>query len=478
MGEIRFGTGGWRAIIGDDFIKANIQKVAAGVSLLAKETKSESKPIVIGFDRRFLSEKAMKWITEVFSGYGLHSEIMKRSTPTPLVMYMVKEKDYDYGIEITASHNSSEYNGIKLIIKEGRDAPVEVTKRVEDIIKGLKDEDIRVIPFDKAISQGLVQYLKNPFNEYIDSILNKTDVEAIKNAGLRILFDPMHGSGNFPLNTILTTCRCTVDLMNSNRDAYFGGFDPAPGIIQLQDLRYRVVSEHYDIGVALDGDGDRLGIIDSEGEYISANKILVMLYYYLHEYKGWKGPVVRNMATTHMLDKVANYFGEKCYEVPIGFKWISSKMEEVDAILGGESSGGLTVRGHINGKDSVYAGTLFVEMLAKIGKPLNAFWSELEEKFCHYEMVEYNTKMTEECKASIGELIFKEKILPDFKTLIGKEPTKVSYADGCKAYFDNSFVICRFSGTEPVLRIFAESDSNANASRLIDCFLDYINLKG
>lgn len=474
MNRIRFGTGGWRAVIGDDFIKANIQRVAAGVSLLTKETHSENMPIVIGFDRRFLSEKAMRWVAEVFSGFGIHSEVMKRSTPTPLVMYMVKEKNYDYGIEITASHNSSEYNGIKLIVKEGRDAPVEVTKHLEDIIDSLKDEDILTIPFDKAVEEGLIKYLKNPFNEYMDSILNKTDIEAIKNSGLRILFDPMYGSGNYPLNTILTTCRCTVDLMNSNKDAYFGGFDPAPGLKQLQDLRFRVLSNHYDLGVALDGDGDRIGIMDSDGEYVSANKILVMLYYYLHEYKGWKGPVVRNMATTHMLDKVAESFGETCYEVPIGFKWISSKMDEVDAVLGGESSGGLTVRGHINGKDSVYAGTLFVEMLAKVGKTINEFWSELEEKYGHYEMVEYNARLTEESKETVKELILKEKKVPDFKSLTGKEPVKVSYADGCKVYFDDSFVICRLSGTEPVLRIFAESDSSANANKLIECFLGII----
>ncbi len=474
MNIIRFGTGGWRAIIGDDFIKENIKKVAAGVCLLAKETHSENMPIVIGFDRRFLSEKAMKWVAEVFSGYGIHSEVMKRSTPTPLVMYMVKEKNYDYGIEITASHNPSDYNGIKLIVKEGRDAPIEVTKHIEDIIDSINSDDIQSIPFDKALNEGLIEYLKNPFNDYIDSILNKTDMEAIKNSGLRILFDPMYGSGNYTLNTILTTCRCTVDLMNSNKDAYFGGFDPAPGFNQLQDLRYRVVSNHYDIGIALDGDGDRLGIMDAEGEYISANKILVMLYYYLHEYKGWKGPVVRNMATTHMLDRVAESFGETCYEVPIGFKWISSKMDEVDAVLGGESSGGLTVRGHINGKDSVYAGTLFIEMLAKVGKSLSAFWSELEEKFGHYEMVEYNAKLTEESKSVVSSLILEEKKLPDFKSIIGKEPINVSYADGCKVYFDNSFVICRFSGTEPVLRIFAESDNSGNASKLIDCFLQMI----
>ena len=474
---IQFGTGGWRAVIGDDFIRENIQKVAAGICMYAKETGQDIKPVPLGYDRRFLSRKAMKWVAEVFAGYGIPVQVMHRSVPTPLVMYIVKEQGYCFGIEITASHNPSDYNGIKLIVEEGRDAPVETTKRLEEIIASIKAEDIPTVPFDKAIEEGKAIYLEHPFNDYLDAILDKTDVKAVRDRGLRILFDPMHGSGAYPLATVLTTCRCTIDLMNGDRDAYFGGQDPAPGLTQLQDLRHRVKAEHYDLGIALDGDGDRLGIIDPEGEYLSANKILVMLYNYLHEYKGWKGPVVRNLATTHMLDAMARSFGETCYEVPVGFKWISSKMDEVDAVLGGESSGGLTVRGHIHGKDSVYAGTLFVEMISKIGKPLSAYWAELEKKYGHYVMAEANFRFPPEDKARINELIMHEKKLPDFETAVGKKPVRVNYEDGCKVYFEDAFVICRFSGTEPLLRIFAEDRTADKANALIKCFRKFVGGK-
>ena len=472
---IKFGTGGWRAVIGDDFIRENIQKVAQGVCCLVKEKKAEGLPVVLGYDRRFLSPRAMQWVSEVFAGNRLNILVMHRSTPTPLIMYIVKEKGYEFGLEITASHNPSDYNGIKLIVREGRDASVEVTSHLEKIIEGLKPEDVLTMPFDDAVREGYVSYLRTPFNNYMDSILSMIDQESIRQSGLRVLFDPMHGSGAYPLNTILTTCRCTIDLMNSNKDAFFGGHDPAPGLTQLSDLRSRVIAEHYDLGIALDGDGDRLGIVGPDGEYLSANKILVMLYYYLHEYKGWKGLVVRNLATTHMLDSVAQSFGETCYEVPVGFKWISSKMDEVDAVLGGESSGGLTVRGHIHGKDSVYAGSLFVEMLSRIGKSLNDYWNELETRYGRFCMSEANFKFRPEDRAGIDKLIMTQKKLPDFENQLGKKVLRVNYEDGCKVYFDDAFVICRFSGTEPLLRIFAEDKTPEQADALIDCFKKFLS---
>lgn len=242
---------------------------------------------------------------------------------------------------------------------------------------------------------------------------------------------------------------------------------PAPAEDTLKDLAEEVVKGKYELGIALDGDGDRLGVIDNEGNYIDANQILVMFYYYLHEYKGWRGPVVRNLATTHMLDKVAADLGEVCYEVPIGFKWVSAKIDEADAILGGESSGGLTVRGHIHGKDSVYAATLFVEMISKIGKSPSEFYAELEAKYGVHKLVESNLKFAPEVKDSVVNTVMVEKKLPEFATKV----SRVSYEDGCKVYFENDdFVICRFSGTEPILRIFAESSNKATAQGYIDAF--------
>ncbi len=466
---IKFGTGGWRAVIGDDFIRENITRVAAGVAEL-RRIEGGTTPIIIGYDRRFLSDSAAKWIAGTLAAYDIQVLFLNRSAPTPLIMHTVMKLGLDYGMEVTASHNPSEYNGIKLIVKEGRDAPAETTAQLEEIIAKLPE--VKSLEFNEAVAAGKITYIKNPFNEFLDDILGVLDTEAIREAGLRILFDPMHGSSAYPLMVIFHTTRCTLDIINNNKDAYFGGSMPAPTESTLADLSRRVVSGGYDLGIGVDGDGDRLGIIDKNGRYISANEILVMLYYYLHEYKGWRGPVVRNLATTHMLDRVAESLGEVCYEVPVGFKWISSKIDEVDAVLGGESSGGLTVRGHIHGKDSVYAAALFVEMIAKIGRSPSEIMDDLTQKYGHYEMSEFNLHFQPEDKARINEIVFVEKKLPDF----GEKPVKVSYEDGCKVYFENGFIICRFSGTEPLLRIFAEAPVKAKADEYIDTFAAFLGL--
>ena len=465
---IKFGTGGWRAVIGDDFNKENVCKVAQGISDLMKAEKKAELPVMIGYDRRFLSEDSAKWMAGVFSANGIKSWFMKRSAPTPLVMFTVKDKKLHYGVEITASHNPFEYNGIKLIVEEGRDADVITTDCLEGYIE---NAEVKYESFSDAVKKGNVTYLKAPFNGFIDSILSKLDVEKIKKADLRVLFDSMHGSATYAMMTVLCSARVTIDMVNSNKDGYFGGRNPAPGYEESEYLRYRVRSEGYDLGIQVDGDGDRLGIIDSAGNYVEANKILVMLYYYLHEYRGWKGGVVRNVATTHMLDAVARSFGEDCYEVPVGFKHISKALDDNDAVLGGESSGGLTVRGHIFGKDSIYAAGLFVEMTAAIGKSLSKFWKELEERYGAFVMAQDNSRFTEEKKEKVFKTLFVDKLTPEFS----KKPCRISYQDGVKYYFDDdSFVICRFSGTEPLLRIFAEGKTEEQALKLIKTVKDFI----
>ena len=468
---IKFGTGGWRAVIGEDFTRENVRTIAKGIVKLMEYQNKTEKPVVIGYDRRFLSDSAAKWVAEVFAENDIDVYFLKRSAPTPLIMHTVKDKGLHYGVEITASHNPSCYNGIKLIIDEGKDADIETTSLLEDFIAQVND--IKHIDFKEAIQYGKIEYLENPFNNYIDDILEQLDVESLRNRGLRILFDSMHGSGTYPLLTIFYTARCTIDTINTNKDAYFGGLMPAPTETTLVELTNEVLHGKYDLGIALDGDGDRLGIIDNNGRYITANEILCMLYYYLVKYQGWRGPVVRNLATTHMLDKIAEGFGEKCYEVPIGFKHISAKINETNAVLGGESSGGLTVRGHIHGKDSVYAAALFAEMVSVIGKTPSEIIADLEEQFGKFVMVEDNLHFEPKRKSEINHVLMIEKKLPDFS----KEIVRVNYEDGCKVYFnDDSFVICRFSGTEPLLRIFAESSNKDTAQQYIKTFKDFLNL--
>lgn len=468
---IKFGTGGWRAVIGADFTQDNIRRVAAGILALARKENKTETPIIVGYDRRFLSVDAAKWVAEVLAAGGIKVWFLNRSAPTPLVMHTVKDKGLHYGIEVTASHNPASYNGIKLFTDEGRDADIETTSLLEEIIEGI--DEVEYADFDTCVKNGTVEYLKNPFNKFIDDIIDVIDMPALRERGIRVLFDTMHGSGTYPLQVILHTARCTVDTINLNKDAYFGGGMPAPTEQTLGLLKDMVIKGEYDFGIAMDGDGDRLGIIDCTGRYIDANEILCMLYYYLVKYKGWKGPVVRNLATTHMLDKIAESFGEKCYEVPVGFKYISSKIDEVDAVLGGESSGGLTVRGHIHGKDSVYAASLFSEMVSVVGKSPAEIIDELVAEYGEFVMEEDNLTFAAEKKTDIMKIIYEDKLLPDF----GKEIVKVNYEDGCKVYFaDDSFVICRFSGTEPLLRIFAESNNSDTAKGYIDAFKKLLSI--
>ena len=468
---IKFGTGGWRAIIGDDFSSSNIRLVAKGIADLIKETGDTHLPVVIGHDRRFLATPACEWIAEVLCHEGIKVFYFNRSVPTPLVMHMVKKKEYAYGIEVTASHNPAQYNGIKLIIREGRDASVEVTERLEALIAANEGKTVEYTPFAKCVSEGLAKALVDPFNDYIDDILGLIDTKAIREGNMRILFDPMHGSGVFPVMAIMYTSRVTLDMIHGERDTLFGGTMPAPSLEGLEERRRSVVSGGYNLGIALDGDGDRLGIIDSNGRYINANEVLCLLYYYLHEYKGYRGPVVRNIASTHMLDKIAESFGEECIEVPVGFKYVSAALDEYDAVLGGESSGGLTVRGHIFGKDSIYAASLFVEMLCRTGMTATEFITKLEEKYGIFRMKEANLVYAVPDKDRINTLIMIDKKLPDFGTPV----KKVSYEDGCKVYFENGdFIICRFSGTEPLLRIFAESSTPETADGYIEAFRKFV----
>lgn len=472
MGKvIKFGTGGWRAVIGEEFTCDNVRRVASGIARLMQEQNKTRKPVVIGYDRRFLSDSAAKWVAETLIAHDINVYLMHRSAPTPLIMHTVLKRELDYGIEITASHNPSCYNGIKLIINEGRDADLSTTESLEKHIAN--PNGIKYISFEKGIESGKIQYIENPFNDYIDDILSQINVEALRKRGLRILFDSMHGSGTYPLLTIFYTARCTIDTINSNKDAYFGGLMPAPTENTLFELTDRVVHGEYDLGIALDGDGDRLGIIDNNGRYISANEILCMLYYYLVKYRGWKGPVVRNISTTHMLDRIAESFGEKCYEVPVGFKYISAKIDETDAVLGGESSGGLTVRGHIHGKDSVYAAALFAEMISVMGKTPSEIADELQAQFGTFVMVEQSPTFDPKKKADYLRILMEEKQIPEFSQPIAK----VDYMDGCKIYFeDDSFVSCRFSGTEPLLRLFAEASTKEQAEEYVKAFHDFLGL--
>ena len=468
---IQFGTGGWRAVIGDGFTRENIRRVAAALARRMKEEGCAEQGLCAGYDRRFLSREALIWFCEVLAGEGVTVWFVNMSCPTPQIMFTVKERKLPYGAMVTASHNPAIWNGIKLFTAGGRDAAQDVTEAIQAAANALEDGEIRSVEFEEAKAAGMIRII-DPRDAYLDSILKQVDTDAIRKRRLRIVLDPMFGVSLTGLQTILYTSRCDVDVINDRHDAFFGRHLPAPNPDTLVDLQYAVKEHRADVGIATDGDADRLGIIDEKGNYITANETLALLYSYLLEQKGWKGPAVRNIATTHLLDRIAEAHGEKCVEVPVGFKHISAGMEEYNALIGGESSGGLTVRGHIAGKDGLYAASLLVEMLSVSGKKLSELVQDLYDRYGEMHSAEYDWALTEEKKEEIRHLVMTEKKLPDF----GKPFEKVSYMDGCKVYFTDGWAILRFSGTEPRVRIFAEAPTVPQADELVRCLADFVGL--
>lgn len=474
---IRFGTGGWRAVIGDEFTRANIQLLAKALAMKMEDENVADQGICIGYDRRFLSKEAVMWACEVLAAEGIKCRFINRSSPTPLVMYYVMDKGLSYGMMVTASHNPAVYNGFKIFTKGGRDADEVQTKDIERYFAIAEDEKEKgnppsVIPYEQAKAEGLIVEF-NPLNDYIDNIISRIDMNAIRERGLRIALDPMYGVSQTSLKTILSIARCEVETIHERHDTLFGGKLPAPNARTLRSLQNYVVDRYCDIGIATDGDADRIGVIDDTGAFLHPNDILVLLYYYLRKYKGWTGPCVRNVATTHMLDRVAESFGEKCYEVPVGFKYISSKMQETNALIGGESSGGLTVRGHINGKDGIYAASLLVEMIAVTGRKLSEIIRDIREEYGAIYMEEHDYSFTPERKKEIYQILMEDKLLPS----LGLPIEKVSYLDGCKVYFqDGGWVIARFSGTEPLLRIFCEMEDKEEIGKIVEKFENFLKL--
>lgn len=471
--SIKFGTGGWRAIIGDGFTKANVQLLTAALIQKLKSEGGANRGFMIGYDRRFLSQEAAHWAAEVVAAAGVTCMVVDREAPTPLIMFTVKYYNMSYGMAVTASHNPAVYNGVKVFTAGGRDADEIVTQDIERYIAELEGREIPFIPYEEGVHRGVIRVI-DPMNEYIDSIIRGINMDAIRSRRLKIVLDPMYGVSKTALQTILVTARCDVDVIHERRDALFGGRLPAPNEKTLVGLRNFVIENNCDLGIATDGDADRLGVIDDMGGFLHPNKILALLYYYLLKYKGWHGAVVRNIATTHLLDAIAADFGETCYEVPVGFKYISGKMNETGAVIGGESSGGLTVRGHIQGKDGIYAASLLVEMMAVTGRRLSEIYKDITDRYGERETEERAYKFSPEKKVHVLKTLMEDKLLPDF----GIEVERVSYMDGCKVYFKNGgWIIGRFSGTEPLLRIFCEMERRTSAAVMADKLADFLELE-
>ena len=462
--QVAFGTGGWRAIIGEGFTMHNVRRLSQALANEITRQGQEKHGVLIGYDRRFLSDRAAETAAEVFAGNNVPVTLLSEDAPTPLVTYATALLDSAYGLVFTASHNPPEWNGLKVFCGDGSLLLDEETRQITAETNHLTASDIVKLDLDLAEEAGVVKR-RDMTNEYVDAVEKIIDMDAIRKANLRVIVDPMYGVGQLTLGIVLTEARCRVTFIHERRNPLFGGRSPAPDLESLRLLISDLEEGHFDLGLATDGDADRIAIIDEKGNYISTNDLLLLVYWYLHEVRGQRGGVVRNLATTHMLDRMAAKFNEKSYEVPVGFKHIAAAMVEHDALLGGESSGGLTVRGHILGKDGIFACALVVEMLARTGKKISEMQAEAWKISGHLFSMEENIPATPEMRVAIPRRISESPI-----TAIGKYPVlNVTHYDGTKVLLENdNWALLRFSGTEPVLRLMVEADSPEKARSLID----------
>jgi phosphomannomutase len=461
---VTFGTGGWRAIIGEGFTMHNVRRLSQALANEITRQGQEKRGVLIGYDRRFLSKQAGEASAEVFAGNNIPTILLTEGVPTPLITYATAAEDSAYGLAFTASHNPPEWNGLKVFRGDGSLLLDDETRQVEAETNRLTPHEVIKLELDIALEAGIVKR-RDFTNQYVDAVEALIDLVAIREAGLKVIVDPMYGVGQLTLGTVLTEARCRVTFIHERHNPLFGGRSPAPNPEALRLLTSTMHDDGYDLGLAMDGDADRIAIVDERGEYISINDVLLLLYWYLHEVRGERGGVVRNLSTTHLLDRLAHALGEECYEVPVGFKHIVSTMVEHAALLGGESSGGLTIRGHILGKDGIFASALVVEMVAKTGQKISQLRQRVYDMTGRLYAVEESLPATPEMK-----IVVPRRLRDAPADRVGPYPVvRISHMDGTKIYLENdNWALLRFSGTEPLLRLAVEADTVEKARELIE----------
>jgi len=455
MSEIRFGTDGWRAIIAEEFTFANIKLVTQAIANYLKNNNLSKKGMVVGYDNRFLSENFASECTRVLTGNGIRVTMTKKPVPTPLAAYATRLCQSGGAIMITASHNPPEYNGIKFIPEYAGPALPDVTTAIEDEVKKIQ-EGGRIYELDlkEALALDLLKEV-DVDRDYISQILRVINPEAFQSRPLRVVVDPMYGSGVGYLDRILTDLGCEVRTINNYRDPLFGGTIPEPADAGLPDLKRAVVSYKADIGLALDGDGDRFGIVDGEGEFVEPNRLAYLLFEHLLNTRTFRGPICRSLATTHNLDRIAKQNGLSVIETPVGFKYISECLREKGCIMGVEESGGLSILGHVPEKDGILVGLLAAEILAVTGKTFRELTQEAAEKYGIMNSERVDIKITPREK---------ERILADLKeyqpkVIAGTKVDRLDETEGKKIILeDGSWILVRPSGTEPLIRLYVEAE--------------------
>ena len=467
---IHFGTGGWRAVISEGFTMHNVRRLSQSLANKVIRDGQEEHGVLIGYDRRFLSDRAAQVSAEVIAGNNIPVILVSEEAPTPLITFATDLMHAAFGLAFTASHNPPEFNGLKVFHRDGSLLLTNETEAIEREANALTSDDLSKLDFDLAVEAGIVR-LEGFTARYVDSVESQVNMKAIREAGLRVIVDPMYGVGEVALNMVLTEARCRVRIIHERHNPLFGGRSPAPSMDALRLLSTYIKDEGYDLGLATDGDADRIAIVDERGEYVSVNDTLLLIYYYLHEERHQRGGIVRNVATSHLLDRLAARFGESCIEVPVGFKHITQGMTEHDALLGGESSGGLTIRGHILGKDGILAAALITEMIACTGKRISQLLQDVYALTGRLYTLEVNVPATPEMKIIVPRQLREAEV-----SQIHDYPVRrVSHADGTKFYLDNdNWLLLRFSGTEALLRIFCEANTVEMARELVQWGKDLV----
>ncbi len=451
--DIVFGTDGWRAIIAKDYTFDNLARVAHATASWLLATTGEGARIALGHDTRFQGRLFSEHAASVFASRGITVLFSDEIAATPAVSYITIEGACDAGIVITASHNPAAYNGFKIKGPYGGSALPEIISQVEREIPGADHKFPEPESFSEYVQRGLIQ-LRNFRTEYLEMLKGKLDLDAVRKAGLILAHDAMYGAGQGMFSELIGNDH--VIEIRSEINPGFGGVAPEPIEKNLSELSALVVEKDCSAGIANDGDADRIGMFDEKGKFVDSHKLLALLVRYLHEDKGLTGDIVKTLSTTNMLDAMGLKYGLHVHTTPIGFKYIGGYMLEHDVIVGGEESGGMAVKGHVPERDGIYIGMLILEMMAYRGKFLSTLVEELENDFgvFRYHRVDVHTDL-----ASKNAALEKLRSSGGLSTIAGFTVNSVNTTDGYKHETDSGWVLIRASGTEPVLRIYAESTS-------------------
>ncbi len=465
---IAFGTDGWRAVIGEEFTFANVQRVAQATAdtILEKHTGSTPPEIVIGFDTRFLSDRFAIDVARVMAANGIVAWLSRADVPTPAVSYNVKAKNAAAGVVITASHNPPRYNGFKLKASYGGSATAEESAVIEKYLR--ENEKHQREPRLMAYQQGLDSEMIRRFDPtwiYYQHLSEILDMDKISERELKVVSDAMWGAGRGSFAAILGRTKTYVDEIRGTMNPGFGGIHPEPILRYLKDLVAAVTRHHADVGLATDGDADRIGAVDAMGNFVDPHHIFALVLRHLVEHKKQSGAVVKTISTTFMIDNMAKAYGLPLHETPVGFNHIADLMMKADVLMGGEESGGISIKGHIPEGDGILMGLLLLEVMAYSHAPLHEIIADLQQKFgpAHYARHDVHLARQVAKKAVVQKL--QDSAPPHIN---GQSVTRINTLDGIKFYMaDDSWLLVRPSGTEPVLRIYAEAKTPSDVQALL-----------